>query len=158
MPASPAPRTPATSPSTEPTFYGSFAANMALLGLDAPRSLFDTVEKATLHIGSIAVAVKQYGRQPITMREVVQLVPTLGRATVLAGAVVRLSAVSGAFYVGAAIGSLVVAADQTPSVRNLLATAHRARVQPAPWVLPTLTTVAAHLYAAELRNPARRQR
>jgi hypothetical protein len=138
-----------------PTFYSRFSANMALLGLEAPESFFGTLEKATFHIGALATTVKLHGAEQLTLNQLYRAAPTVARAPVLAALAVRMGGIYSAFYVGAAIGSLAVAAGETPSVRSFLLTANQARVAPAPWLLPTLAKVAALVNAHPVRRVPR---
>ena len=102
---------------------------------------------------AMAAALKAQGTWPITWRALARHVPALGRASITSTAAIRMTAVCGAFYTVACIGSLAVAAGKTPSVRNFLTAASEARVQPAPWLMLALTNVAERLAA---QHPAGR--
>jgi hypothetical protein len=145
----------AKTPPTPTTFYDHFAANMEALGLEAPESLFDSAEKATLAIGAIATAIKEQRGKPITMRALARSVPALSRASTAAAFAVRAGAVYSAFYAGACIGSFAVAVGKTPSMRDFVVTANQLRVQPAPWLMPALAAVAAQVHARHIDGPPR---
>ncbi len=85
-------------------FYPAFSKNMQAIGLSAPDSLFASQEKALGTISQIAGLVKMYGMK-VTIRELVVAGTTTER---LAAA----SAYYAAWYMGGAIGSLMVAADK----------------------------------------------
>ncbi|SDR51308.1 hypothetical protein [Paraburkholderia tuberum] len=82
-------------------FRSAFAANMNALGLPSPSSLFGTLETATSNITAMLHALKTLGPSA-TVAELIGATTTL-EALSVAGAL------SAAFYVGACIGSLIVA-------------------------------------------------
>lgn len=84
-------------------FYPPFKQNMEAIGLTAPMSLFATQQQAASTIGQIAAAIKTFGMK-VTIRELIGA-GTLTDFLAVAGAY------SAAFYVGGAIGSLIVATD-----------------------------------------------
>ena len=98
------------------SFYEAFKANMEAMGLPCPQSLFGTITTASATIGSLASAVKTFGTTA-TLAEVLLTFPTAGAATAVAAAVgeitVLIGAVCASFYLGACIGSLIVASVET---------------------------------------------
>lgn len=84
-------------------FYPAFSKNMEAIGLSAPNSLFSSQEKALGTISQLAGLVKTFGMK-VTIRELVVAGTATERLAVA-------SAYYGAYYLGGAIGSLIVAAD-----------------------------------------------
>ena len=84
-------------------FYPAFSKNMEAIGLSAPNSLFATQEKALGTISQLAGLVKTFGMK-VTIRELVIAGTTTERLA-------TASAYYAAWYLGGAIGSLIVAAD-----------------------------------------------
>ncbi|VWD45315.1 hypothetical protein BLA50215_05697 [Burkholderia lata] len=85
------------------TFYRAFRDNMDALGLPAPASLFAAQETATGTLAAILGVLKTLG----PTATVGELIGATTGLELLAAA----SALGASFYVGAAIGSLIVAAD-----------------------------------------------
>lgn len=88
---------------TCPDFASAFQKNMAALGLPAPSSLFGTAQTATANLAAMLNAIKSVGTSA-TMAEIIGATTGLELLSVIGG-------ITAAFYVGAVIGSLVVAAD-----------------------------------------------
>jgi hypothetical protein len=88
-----------------PGFYEYFRENMADLGLAAPDTLFGTQQLAVGTIATILGCVDKFGTR-VTVGELI------GAGTKLE-LLAAVGAVAAAFYVGAAIGSLAVAAGRT---------------------------------------------
>lgn len=92
-------------------FFVFFSENMEALGLPAPKSLFSSAQTATSTIATILGTMKSLGATAsrMTLREL------LGAAGALEGT--ELLAIAGAayasYYVGAAIGSLLIATQRT---------------------------------------------
>lgn len=84
-------------------FYPAFSKNMEAIGLSAPDTLFASQEKALGTISQLAGLVKTFGMK-VTIRELVVAGTTTERLAVV-------SAYYAAWYLGGAIGSLIVAAD-----------------------------------------------
>jgi hypothetical protein len=84
-------------------FYPAFSKNMEAIGLSAPNTLFASQEKALGTISQLAGLVKTFGMK-VTIRELVVAGTTTERLAVA-------SAYYAAWYLGGAIGSLIVAAD-----------------------------------------------
>ncbi|PPK45742.1 hypothetical protein B0G57_104144 [Trinickia symbiotica] len=85
-------------------FYPAFKANMEALGLQVPTGLFATQEKALGTITVLTGFVKSFGMK-VTIRELIG-----------AGKLTEILSVAGAYYVsyylGAVLGSLLVATDE----------------------------------------------
>ena len=92
------------------SFYQAFKENMDALGLQVPTSLFSTQQQALLTIGEIAGAIRTFGSR-LTSAELIG-----------AGMVSEWLSVAGAFYaswyVGGAIGSLMVASHHSLTCSN----------------------------------------
>lgn len=86
-------------------FYPAFKQNMEAIGLTVPTGLFATQQQAASTIGQLLGLVKTFGMK-VTIRELIGA----GTLTDFLGAAAAYSA---AFYVGGAIGSLIVATDKT---------------------------------------------
>jgi len=84
-------------------FYPAFSENMEATALSAPNTLFASQEKALGAISQLAGLVKTFGMK-VTIRELVVAGSTTERLAVA-------SAYYAAYYLGGAIGSLMVAAD-----------------------------------------------
>lgn len=83
------------------SFYTYFQENMEELGLDVPKTLFNTQAKAAWTIGSILGAIKTLGAGA-TLHEIARATTGLEKLAVL-------NAASAAYYAGAAVGSFAVA-------------------------------------------------
>ncbi|WP_320041742.1 hypothetical protein [uncultured Desulfobacter sp.] len=109
---------------SEKIFYEAFKGNMDLMGLPCPKSIFGTVTLAVSNISVLAGGIKTLGAGA-TMSEIFLTIPTAGGATALATAVGEICLVVGglaaAFYVGACLGSLIVAVIETQGVRAAVA-------------------------------------
>jgi hypothetical protein len=86
-------------------FYLYYKENMEALGLAAPDSLFGTQQLAIGTISTLVACVDKFGTR-VTVMEII------GAGTKLE-LLAAVGAVGAAFYVGAAIGSLAVAAGRT---------------------------------------------
>jgi hypothetical protein len=86
-------------------FYIYYKENMEALGLAAPDSLFGTQQLAIGTISTLVACVDKFGTR-VTVMEII------GAGTKLE-LLAAVGAVGAAFYVGAAIGSLAVAAGRT---------------------------------------------
>ncbi|MET3214989.1 UNVERIFIED_ORG: hypothetical protein ABIC48_002755 [Burkholderia territorii] len=91
-------------------FYLTFKENMGALGLPVPASLFSTQQQALTTIGAIATAVKTFGSR-VTIGELIG-------AGVLSDVLVYAGSLYASWYVGAAIGSLLVASGHSLSCSN----------------------------------------
>lgn len=94
-------------------FYDYFKENMEALGLIAPASLFATQQVTLGTISTLLAYIEKYGTK-VTVREMI------GAGTKLE-ALVTLGAMGAAYYAGAVIGSLAVAAGRTMSGGTSLA-------------------------------------
>lgn len=115
MPASQSTARPASpSLTADKTFYDRFKANMAATppGLPAPEGLFDTAAKATATIAALARAMKDYPSR-VTIREIWMTVPVRASAPAALEGVTVVMGISAAYYVGACVGSLLVATGQS---------------------------------------------
>lgn len=90
-------------PQACPSFYDAFKQNMDALGLPAPTSLFGSLQAALTNVGAMLNAFKQVGRGA-TVGELIGATTAFEQLAVVA-------ALSASAYVGACIGSLIVAAD-----------------------------------------------
>jgi hypothetical protein len=88
---------------TCPDFASAFQKNMAALGLPAPSSPFGTVQTATANLAAMLNAFKSVGTGA-TMGEIIGATTGLEVLSVVGG-------ITASFYIGAVIGSLIVAAD-----------------------------------------------
>ncbi|WP_051901942.1 hypothetical protein [Photobacterium sanctipauli] len=86
-------------------FYKYFEENMRALGLSAPRSLFETAEKATATATILVTALTQLGKNA-TVAELIGATTGLEKLVVV-------GALFGAGYAGAVVGSIVVASGRT---------------------------------------------
>lgn len=98
------------------TFYEVFSSNMKILGLPVPETMFGTVTTALGTIGTIAGAIAKIGTSA-TVSELFLTIPLSAGAVATASAVGEIIAVAGAcsaaFYIGACIGSALIAAYET---------------------------------------------
>jgi hypothetical protein len=94
-------------------FYKAFKANMDVMGLPAPASLFGTLSVAIASTGAIAGCIAKLGTTA-TFSEVLLTLPLVSGGAAAAAGVAEvaamLGALSAAFYLGACIGSLIAAA------------------------------------------------
>jgi hypothetical protein len=102
----------------DPTFYDRFRANMELLGLAAPRSVFGTLALATANIAALSRAMQQYP-QRVTVVEIWRTIPAFATAAAMSEVAVVLGGIGAAFYVGACLGSLLVATGQSLSPQTI---------------------------------------
>jgi len=86
-------------------FYKYFKENMAALGLAAPESLFGTFQAAIGTAATILSQIDKYGPR-VTVGDLARGATRLERLT-------YLGSVCAAFYVGAVIGSIAVAAGRS---------------------------------------------
>jgi hypothetical protein len=84
-------------------FGKAFTANMSALGLPAPSSLFGSIQAAASNVATMLGALKTLG-PGATVAELIGATTALEALSVV-------GALSASFYVGACIGSLVVAAN-----------------------------------------------
>ncbi|MFM0367531.1 hypothetical protein [Paraburkholderia sediminicola] len=84
-------------------FGKAFTQNMSALGLPAPSSLFGTIQAAASNVATMLGALKTLG-PGATVAELIGATTALEALSVV-------GALSASFYVGACIGSLVVAAN-----------------------------------------------
>jgi hypothetical protein len=92
------------------SFSAAFQRNMEALGLEVPHSLFGTQQAAIGTITMLLTPLKALGPNA-TVAELIGATTGLEALAVVAG-------LGAAFYVGAAIGSLIVAADETMVCTN----------------------------------------
>lgn len=133
-------------------FYDYFKENMDALGLPAPQSLFGTVTAAAATIGAMAKYVEKYGNRQ-TVIEMARALPggaaaagggAVGVAAGLGEVMFAIGSLAAAFYVGACIGSLAVAAGRSLSggltMADYFHTAfmHGFSNQTSLWLGPTL--------------------
>jgi hypothetical protein len=110
-------------------FYRYFKENMDGLGLLAPESLFGSVQTATATASVIFGAVEKFGTR-VTVLEVI-------RAGTKLEALGVIGACSAAYYAGAVVGSLAVAAGRSIAGGTSLADALFVAKQnelDAPWM------------------------
>jgi hypothetical protein len=100
----------------EKTFSQAFKENMDSLGLPVPSSIFGTLSTTLATVGALAGAVAKVGAGA-TVAEIFLTFPVAGTSTAAAAATGEVVAVCGSvaasFYVGACIGSVLVAAYET---------------------------------------------
>ncbi|WDR88695.1 hypothetical protein [Burkholderia ambifaria] len=89
---------------TCPSFYTAFRENMTALGLDAPASFFGTYQTA---VGTLTLML-----QPLATLGADATVAELIGATVGLEKLMVVGAIGASFYIGAVIGSLIVATDK----------------------------------------------
>jgi len=114
-------------------FYKYFKENMDALDLPAPQNLYGSIATAQASISGMLAYIDKFGTR-VTVREMigagtnVELFATVG-------------AVQGAYYIGAAIGSLAVATGRTlaggTSISDVLFEASRWNLK-RDWLLPLL--------------------
>jgi hypothetical protein len=97
-------------------FYKAFKENMDMMGLPCPASLFGTLAAATGTISALASAVKTYGTG-LSLIDAFRYFPTAASSITTKAAAVSeittgIGAVAASFYVGACVGSLIMAAVQ----------------------------------------------
>lgn len=106
----------------EKSFSDVFTENMTAIGLPVPSSLFGALGTTLGTVGAIAGAISKFGTS-VTVAEIILTLPLEGSAVVVAAAVgdivAACGAVAAAFYVGACIGSVLVAAYETLAVPAL---------------------------------------
>ncbi|MFM0125101.1 hypothetical protein P0D73_40595 [Paraburkholderia sp. RL18-101-BIB-B] len=84
-------------------FGNAFTQNMSALGLPAPNSLFGSIQAAASNVATMLGALKTLGPSA-TVAELIGATTALEALSVI-------GALSASFYVGACVGSLVVAAN-----------------------------------------------
>lgn len=126
---------------TCPSFYTAFKQNMETLGLPAPASLFAAQQTATSTAVALIAAFKTLGPRA-TLGELVG-------ATTGLEALCAVAALSAAFYIGAVIGSLIVAADSVGACADRPSWLHAAR----SWTTRNRVTLPAPVYAVIRRHP-----
>jgi hypothetical protein len=101
---------------TDKTFAQAFEENMTAMGLPVPKTIFGTVGTTLGTVGAMAGAIAKVGASA-TLAEIFLTVPIAAGGTAAAVAVAEIVAACGAvaasFYVGACIGSVLVAAYET---------------------------------------------
>jgi hypothetical protein len=104
------------------TFPQAFNENLRSMGLPVPSTIYGTIATTLGAVGALAGAIAKVGASA-TVAEVFLTVPVVAGSTVTAAAVTEIVAVCGAvaasFYVGACIGSVLVAAYETLDVLEL---------------------------------------
>jgi hypothetical protein len=104
------------------TFSQAFTENMNSMGLPVPSTIFGTIGTALGTVGAMAGAIAQVGATA-TVGEIFLTVPLVAGGTAAAGAVTEIVAVCGAvaasFYIGACIGSVLVAAYETLDIFDM---------------------------------------
>ncbi|QBE64451.1 hypothetical protein [Pseudoduganella lutea] len=114
-------------------FYRYFKENMDGLGLPAPESLYGTCQTAVANAAVLLGQVDKFGRK-VTIRELIVAGTRLEQLAVI-------GALSAAFYVGAVIGSIAVAAGRVlgngTSLADVLLLAHQKHLG-RPWLRATL--------------------
>lgn len=100
-------------------FYPAFKQNMEAIGLTAPQNLFSSQVSALQTIGQLAGLIKTFGMK-VTLRELIH-------AGDLTEALAYAGALYSAYYLGGAIGSLIVARDEYAACIVGPAAAARAR-------------------------------
>jgi hypothetical protein len=107
---------------SDKTFAQAFESNMKTIGLPMPSSIFGTVSTTLGTVGALAGAIAKVGATA-TISEIFLTAPIAAGSTVAAAAIGEIIAVCGgvaaAFYVGACIGSVLVAAYETLGVFDL---------------------------------------
>ncbi|MGV2290136.1 hypothetical protein AAHK20_15585 [Trinickia sp. YCB016] len=95
---------------TCPSFSAAFRRNMEALGLEVPHSLFGTQQAAIGTLTMLLAPLKTLGPNA-TVAELIGATTGLEALAVVAG-------LGAAFYVGAVVGSLMVAADEAMVCTN----------------------------------------
>lgn len=121
------------------TFYEAFSENMEQLGVPAPRRLFDSLTTATATIVALNKAVATYGPR-VTMRELVLTMPALVTPAAALEFGTLTAGITAAFYVGACVGSLLVATGHTITHLGLLRQASQLRLT-GNWLHPAFAQV-----------------
>lgn len=114
-------------------FYRYFKENMEALGLPAPESLFGSLQTALASAYAILAGIDKFGTK-VTIGELIGAGTRVEQLAVVSGCLA-------AYYFGAVIGSIAVAAARSlgrdASVSDVLATAGRHELD-RPWLEPTL--------------------
>jgi hypothetical protein len=114
-------------------FYDYFRENMEGMGLPAPETLFGTLQAAVANATVILSQIDKFGKA-VTLGELIGAGTRLEGLGVVAGC-------SAAFYVGAVIGSMAVAAGRSLSggttLADVLAAANRYDLN-RPWLMEML--------------------
>lgn len=104
------------------TFANAFEDNMNSMGLPVPRTIFGAIGTTLGTIGTMAGAIAQVGTSA-TLAEIFLTVPIAAGGTAVATAVAEIIAACGAiaasFYIGACIGSVLVAGYETLDVFDI---------------------------------------
>ncbi|AKE03965.1 MULTISPECIES: hypothetical protein [Burkholderia] len=133
-----------------PGFYTAFRDNMAASGLDAPASLFGTYQTA---VGTLTLLL-----QPLAKLGAGATVAELIGATVGLEKLMVVGALGASFYIGAAIGSLIVAADNAMVCTSGVDARRRGAIWAARHGLPMPATVSMVLFHhPEVMQPGSRQ-
>ena len=107
----------------EVTFSQAFKDNMNAMGLPVPTTIYATLATTLGTVGALAGGLAKVGASA-TVAELFLTVPVAAGATASAAAVSEIVAACGAvaasFYVGACIGSVLVAAYETLDVNDLM--------------------------------------
>lgn len=115
------------------TFYRYFKENMEALGLPAPEALFGNLQTAVTSASAILAGIDKFGTK-VTIGELIGAGTRVEQLTVVSGCLA-------AYYFGAVIGSIAVAAarclGRDALVSDVLATAGRHELD-RPWLEPTL--------------------
>ena len=108
---------------TDKTFSQAFSANMKSMGLPVPSTLYGTIATTLGSVGALAGAIAKVGATT-TLAELIVTFPIAACSTAAAAAVTEVIAVGGgllaSLYVGACIGSIIVAAYETLEVFDLI--------------------------------------
>jgi hypothetical protein len=114
-------------------FYKYFKENMDALNLPAPESLYGSITTAHASITTMLIYTDKFGPR-VTVMEMIGAGTSLERLA-------TVGAVQGAYYIGAAIGSLAVATGRTlaggTSLSDVLFEASRWSLK-RDWLLPLL--------------------
>jgi hypothetical protein len=114
-------------------FYKYFKENMDALNLPAPENLYGSVATAQTSISGMLVYIDKYGTR-VTVLDMIGAGTNLERLA-------TVGAVQGAYYIGAAIGSLAVATGRTlaagTSLSDVLFEASHRDLK-RDWLLPLL--------------------
>ena len=114
-------------------FYKYFKENMDALNLPAPESFYGSVATAQASISGMLTYIDKFGTR-VTVLEMIGAGTNLERLA-------TVGAVQGAYYIGAAIGSLAVAAGRTlaggTSLSDVLFEASRWNLK-RDWLVPLL--------------------
>lgn len=114
-------------------FYRYFKENMDALGLPAPESLYGTFQVAVGNAALLLGHLDKFGRK-VTVRELIVAGTRLEKLAVV-------GALSGAFYIGAVIGSIAVATGRVlgrgTSLSDVMLLAHQNHLF-RPWLQANL--------------------